>query len=168
MAKISTVHVPYRGGGQLITDLISGKVDFAVATAATVLPQIEAGKLRALAVPLPQRSRLLPNTPTIAEAGPLPGYEVANWYALMGPRNLARPIVTRVNEALVESLRDPEIVAHLARHGARQAVQVLRPVQRERRQAIRDAEKHRGGGVHCHLARAVGLGDCTGHHLKSA
>ena len=117
MAKISTVHVPYRGGGQLITDLISGKVDFSVATAATVLPQIEAGKLRALAVPLPQRSKLLPDTPTIAEAGPLPGYEVANWYALMGPRNLARPIVTRVNEALVESLRDPEIVAHLARHG---------------------------------------------------
>ena len=115
------VHVPYRGGGQLITDLISGKVDFSVATAATVLPQIEAGKLRALAVPLPQRSKLLPDTPTIAEAGPLPGYEVANWYALMGPRNLARPIVTRVNEALVETLRDPEIVAHLARHGLESA-----------------------------------------------
>ena len=117
MAGIRTVHVPYRGGGQLITDLISGKVDYAVATAATVLPQIEAGKLRALAVPLPKRSQLLPNTPTIAEAGPLPGYEVANWYALMGPRNLARPIVTRVNDALVEALRDPEIVAHLGRHG---------------------------------------------------
>jgi tripartite-type tricarboxylate transporter receptor subunit TctC len=117
MAKIGTVHVPYRGGGQLITDLISGKVDFSVATAATVLPQIEAGKLRALAVPLPQRSQLLPDTPTIAEAGPLPGYEVANWYALMGPRALSTAIVTRVNEAMLAALKDPEVVAHLARHG---------------------------------------------------
>ncbi len=117
MADIKTVHVPYRGGGQLITDIISGKVDFSIATAATVLPHIESGRLRALAVPTARRSPLLPNVPTVAEAANLPGYEVANWYGMMGPRALPRPIVDRIHGALVESLRDPEVVASLAGHG---------------------------------------------------
>ena len=117
MARIQTIHVPYRGGGQLITDILSGKVDFAIATAATVLPHIEAGRLRALAVPSPQRSPLLPEIPTVAEAANLPGYEVANWYGLMGPRGLPRPIVDRMNAVLNEALRDPEVVANLAKHG---------------------------------------------------
>jgi tripartite-type tricarboxylate transporter receptor subunit TctC len=117
MAGISTVHVPYRGGGQLITDLLSGKVDFSFSTAATVLPHVEANRLRPLAVPLPRRSALLPNVPTVAEAANLPGYEVANWYALLGPRGLPQPIVQRMNAAMVEALRDPRVVADLAKHG---------------------------------------------------
>lgn len=117
MAGIETIHVPYRGGGQLITDILSGKVDFSIATAATVLPHVEAGRLRALAVPFTRRTPLLPDVPTVAEAAGLPGYEVANWYGLMGPRALPRPIVERVNAVLNEALRDPEIVANLARHG---------------------------------------------------
>jgi tripartite-type tricarboxylate transporter receptor subunit TctC len=117
LAGIRTIHVPYRGGGQLITDILSGKVDFAIATAATTLPHIEAGKLRALAVPTARRSPLVPDLPTIAEAAGLPDYELANWYALLGPRGLPRPIVERVNAAMGEALRDPAIVANLARHG---------------------------------------------------
>jgi tripartite-type tricarboxylate transporter receptor subunit TctC len=117
MAGIETIHVPYRGGGQLITDILSGKVDFSVATAATVLPHIEAGRLRALAVPSPRRSALLPDVPTVAEAANLPGYEVANWYAMMGPRALPRPIVDRVNAALNEAMRDPDVASNLAKHG---------------------------------------------------
>jgi tripartite-type tricarboxylate transporter receptor subunit TctC len=117
MAGIETIHVPYRGGGQLITDILSGKVDFSIATAATVLPHVEAGRLRALAVPFTRRSPLLPDVPTVAEAANLPGYEVANWYGLMGPRALPRPIVDRVNAVLNDALRDPEVVANLARHG---------------------------------------------------
>lgn len=117
MAGIKTIHVPYRGGGQLISDILSGKVDFSIATAATVLPHIEAGRLRALAVPTARRSPLLPDVQTIAEAGNLPGYEVANWYGMMGPRALPRPIVDRVNAALVQSLRDPEVVSNLSKHG---------------------------------------------------
>lgn len=117
MAGISTVHVPYRGGGQLITDILSGKVDYSIATAATVLPHIEAGRLRALAVPFARRSALLPDVPTVAEAANLPGYEVANWYGMMGPRGMARPIVERMNAALNESLRDPGVVTALAGHG---------------------------------------------------
>jgi tripartite-type tricarboxylate transporter receptor subunit TctC len=117
MAGIETIHVPYRGGGQLITDILSGKVDFSIATAATVLPHVEAGRLRALAVPFTRRSPLLPEVPTVAEAANLPGYEVANWYGMMGPRGLPRPIVDRMNAVLNEALRDAEVVANLARHG---------------------------------------------------
>lgn len=117
MAGIQTIHVPYRGGGQLITDILSGKVDFSIATAATVLPHVEAGRLRALAVPMPRRSALLPNLPTVAEVANLPGYEVANWYAMMGPRALPRPIVDRVNAALNEAMRDPDVASNLAKHG---------------------------------------------------
>ena len=117
MAGIETIHVPYRGGGQLITDILSGKVDYSIATAATVLPHIEAGRLRALAVPFARRSALLPDVPTVAEAANLPGYEVANWYAMMGPRGLPRPVVDRVNAALNEAMRDPEVAANLAKHG---------------------------------------------------
>lgn len=117
MAGIETIHVPYRGGGQLITDILSGKVDYSIATAATVLPHIEAGRLRALAVPSPRRSALLPDVPTVAEAANLPGYEVANWYAMMGPRALPRPIVDRVNAMMNEAMRDPDVASNLAKHG---------------------------------------------------
>jgi len=117
MARIETIHVPYRGGGQLITDIISGKVDFAFATAATTLPHIEAGRLRALGVPMAQRSTIVPDIPTVAEAGNLPGFDVANWYALLGPRGLPPAIVERANAALVQALRDPAIAASLMHHG---------------------------------------------------
>ena len=115
MAGTSTVHVPYRGGGPLMTDLIGGKIDFAFSTAPTAVPQIEGGRLRALAVPTPARSELLPNVPTVADT--LPGYEVGNWYALVGPRGLPEPIVAKLNAAMRATLGDASVVAHLARHG---------------------------------------------------
>ncbi|MES2711003.1 MAG: tripartite tricarboxylate transporter substrate binding protein [Pseudomonadota bacterium] len=114
-AGIRTVHVPYRGGGPMMTDLISGKVDFAFSTAPTALPQIEGGRLRALAVPTAQRSAMTGALPTIAET--LPGFEVANWYALLGPKGLPQAIVARANAALQGTLRDPEMISHMARHG---------------------------------------------------
>jgi tripartite-type tricarboxylate transporter receptor subunit TctC len=116
MAGIQTVHVPYRGGGALITDLVSGKVDFAFATAATTLPHVESGRLRVLAVPTAARSPLLPEAPTVAEGG-LPGYEVANWYALLGPKGLPRPVTDRLNAAMRSTLGDAEVVQLLAKHG---------------------------------------------------
>jgi tripartite-type tricarboxylate transporter receptor subunit TctC len=115
LANIRTVHVPYRGGGPLMTDLIGGKVDFAFSTAPTAVPQIEGGRLRALAVPTLARTALLPGVPTVAET--LPGYEVANWYALLGPRGLPAPVIERLNAAMRATLADAEVVAHLARHG---------------------------------------------------
>lgn len=115
MAGTRTVHVPYRGGGPLMTDLVGGKVDFAFSTAPTAVPQIEAGKLRAIAVPTLRRTALLPEVPTVAET--LPGYEVANWYALLGPKGLPAPVVERLNAAMRATLQDADVLAHLARHG---------------------------------------------------
>jgi tripartite-type tricarboxylate transporter receptor subunit TctC len=115
MAGIKTVHVPYRGGGPLMTDLVGGKVDYAFSTAPTAVPHIESGRLRALAVPTPRRSPLLPNVPAMGES--LPGYDVANWYALLGPKGLPQPVVQRLNQAMRDTLADQEIVHHLARHG---------------------------------------------------
>jgi tripartite-type tricarboxylate transporter receptor subunit TctC len=115
MAGIRTIHVPYRGGGPLMTDLLSGKTDFAFSTAPTALPQVEGGRLRALAVVTAERSAMLPDLPTVAET--LPGYEVANWYALVGPRGLPAAIVARLNAAMRETMEDAEVRGHLARHG---------------------------------------------------
>ncbi len=115
LANIKTVHVPYRGGGPLMTDLTSGKVDFSFATGPTALPQVEGGRLRVLAVPSANRSPLLPQVPTVAET--LPGFDVQNWNALVGPKNLPRPIVDRLNAAMRATLQDPEVISHLGRHG---------------------------------------------------
>ena len=109
-AGIETVHVPYRGGGQLITDLISGKLDFAFATAATTWPHVQTGRLRALAVPTAQRSALFPAVPTIAESG-VPGFDVVNWYGLLAPKGDAAPLIATLNAALQAALRDPEVLA---------------------------------------------------------
>ena len=116
LAGIRTVHVAYRGGGPAMTDLISGKIDYSFATAPNALPMIEAGRLRALAVPTEQRLPELPDVPTVAET--LPGFAVANWYALVGPKGLPAPIVQKLNAALRETLWDPEVKALLVAHGA--------------------------------------------------
>jgi tripartite-type tricarboxylate transporter receptor subunit TctC len=95
--------------------MVGGKIDYAFSTAPTAIPQIEGGKLRALAVPTLERSSLLPDVPTVAET--LPGYEVGNWYALVGPKSLPQPVVDKLNAAMRATLADPEVRAHLARHG---------------------------------------------------
>ena len=115
-AGIETVHVPYRGGGQLITDLISGKLDFAFATAATTVPHVEGGRLRALAVPTARRAALLPDVPTVAESG-VPGFNVVNWYGLLAPKETPPAVIAAVNTALHAALQDPEVLAKLAAQG---------------------------------------------------
>ncbi|WP_421992588.1 Bug family tripartite tricarboxylate transporter substrate binding protein [Roseococcus sp.] len=113
LAGIRTIHVPYRGGGALQADLVSGKVDYAFTTAVNAAPQAEAGRLRLLAVPTAARSALLPGVPTVAENG-LPGFEMVDWNALLGPRNLPAPIVAKLAEAVRATLTTPELVAMLA------------------------------------------------------
>ncbi|RYJ03108.1 MAG: tripartite tricarboxylate transporter substrate binding protein [Acetobacteraceae bacterium] len=115
-AGIETIHVPYRGGGQLITDLISGKIDFGFATAATTVPHVQTGRLRALAVPTAHRSGLVPDVPTIAETG-VPGFNVVNWYGLLAPKDTPTATVGALNAALASALRDPEVLAKLATQG---------------------------------------------------
>jgi tripartite-type tricarboxylate transporter receptor subunit TctC len=116
LAGTEAVHIPYRGGGQLITDLISGKVDYAFATAGTVLPHVESGRLRALAVPTAERSRLMPDVPTMVEGG-VPGYAVNNWYGVLAPKGTPAPVIAALNAAIRTALADPENMAKLATHG---------------------------------------------------
>lgn len=116
MTGSETVHVPYRGGGQLITDLISGKLDFAFATAATTVPHVEAGRLRALAVPTAHRSALVPAVPTLAEGG-VPGFNVVNWYGLLAPKETPPAIIAPLNAALHAALRDLEVLEKLSAQG---------------------------------------------------
>lgn len=113
MANIQTTHVPFRGGGALMPELMAGRVDFAFTTALNAMPQAEAGRLRVLAVPNATRVSLIPQVPTVAESG-LPGFDGMDWAALMGPRNLPAPILAQLNQAATTVLRDPELVQNMA------------------------------------------------------
>lgn len=102
------VHVPYKGSGQAINDLVSGVVDVNFDTVPTVLPHIKAGTLRPLAVTTPQRIAALPDVPTVAETG-VTGYDVSTWYMVMGPAGLPQPIVKAWGDAVRAALQDPAI-----------------------------------------------------------
>jgi len=116
MAGIETIEVSYRGGGLVATDLISGRLDYGFPTSPSVMAHIESGKLRGLAVPTLQRSRLLPNIPTVAETG-LPGFNVPSWYAVVAPRGTPEPAVQRLAQAMRIALEDPEVIGILNRNG---------------------------------------------------
>ena len=116
MAGINMVHIPYRGGGPAMTDLLSGQVELFVAIISTAVPYVKQGKVRALAVTGAKRASALPEVPTVAESG-LRGYESTNWYCLLGPANLPKPVVDRWNAALVSALGQPEIRQALQERG---------------------------------------------------
>ncbi len=116
VAGIETQGVSYRGGAPLMTDLIASRLDYAFSTAPTALPNVQNGRLRALAVPTPRRVRALPEVPTIAETG-VPGYEVFSSYGLLAPRGTPPAAITRLNGAVRGALETPEVVAALARQG---------------------------------------------------
>ena len=115
-AGIETVSVGYRGGAPLATDLIAGRVDYAFSTVASVLPQIQEGKLRALAVPTARRQPWLPEVPTLDESG-LPGFVTTNWGGLLAPRGTPGAAVARIGVAMRETLRDPATAEAFARNG---------------------------------------------------
>jgi tripartite-type tricarboxylate transporter receptor subunit TctC len=107
-AGVNVIHVPYKGGGPALAEVLAGQVQalFSIALAAT--PQIKAGKLRALAITSAKRSRVAPELPTVAEAG-FPGFEVIGWFGWLAPAATPRAIVTRLNSELVHALRLPEV-----------------------------------------------------------
>ena len=109
-------HVPYKGSGAALTDLISGQVDVNFDTVPTVLQHIRAGKLRALAVTTRSRVATLPDVPTVAEAG-VPGYEIGAWYMLMGPAALPRPVRDALAAAMAKVLATPDVREKLAALG---------------------------------------------------
>jgi tripartite-type tricarboxylate transporter receptor subunit TctC len=106
--KLDVVHVPYKGDGPLMVDLLGGRVHFAIATPGTAAPQVREGKLRALATLLPSRSPLLPDAPTLAEAG-LKELSVTPWGGVFGPKGLPRDIADRVSRELQAVLKRPEV-----------------------------------------------------------
>ena len=116
VAKIDIVHVPYKGGGPAITDLLGGQIAAVFATPASAGAHVKAGKLRALVTTGSQRSPSMPEVPTIAESG-YPGYEAINWYAYVAPAKTPREILARLNQELVKALNVPEVREQLLGHG---------------------------------------------------
>ena len=110
VAGVDLLHVAYKGGGPALVDLIAGRVHVMLDTAASAMPHVRSGKLRALALSAPKRSAEYPDLPTFAEAG-LPQYETNAWYSMHAPAGTPGPIVGRLNRELVAILKDPDIVA---------------------------------------------------------
>jgi len=110
------VHIPYRGTGLSIADLISGKVDVLFDSVVSGMPHVRDGKLRALAVTSPKRSTLAPELPAVSEL--LPGFESVTWFGVYGPRGLPPEIVARVNQAVNAALAEPDLKERFARLGA--------------------------------------------------
>ncbi len=116
MAGIRMVHVPYRGSGQSVLDVIEGRVDMQFGTLPPTLSLVRSGKVRALAVTSATRNPTLPDVPTIAEAA-VPGYEASLWQAIVAPAGTPAAIVTKLNHELVAVLATPQIQATLAKQG---------------------------------------------------
>ncbi len=117
MAGVELLHVPYKGSGPAVTDLLGGQVDYMFDSITSAKPHIDAGKLTAIAVTTSKRSATLPNVPTVAEAG-LPGYELSPWFAAFVPAGTPPAVVESLNRAMVEALRKPAVQKRLAAIGA--------------------------------------------------
>ena len=109
-------HVPYRGGGQLIGDLIGGQVPLGLIGLPPTLPHIKAGKLKVFAVTARKRSPSLPDVPTVEEAG-LPGYETVQWLGPAAPAGTPRPIIERLHAEFTKALRNPKVAERLSAAG---------------------------------------------------
>jgi tripartite-type tricarboxylate transporter receptor subunit TctC len=107
-AGVKALHVPYKGVGPMVTDLVGGQVDFGVTAVPSVVPHIKSGKLRALGITGKERIAALPDVPTVAEQG-LPNVDVAGWFALVGPAKLPADQVKRIYNAFVTAANTPEV-----------------------------------------------------------
>jgi len=117
MAGIDLQHVPYKGTAAAVTDVIGGQIAATFANALTAKPQVDAGRVRALAITGPRRIEALPGVPPIAEAG-VPGYEAMQWYGLLAPAGTPAAIVARLNGEALKALRSAEMKERLAADGA--------------------------------------------------
>jgi len=117
LAHIEIVHVPYKGTGPAITDLLGGQVQLMFNSMPSVLPLIKSGKLKGLAVGSAQRSPAIPDIPTVAEAG-VPGFENVTWYGMFAPTRTPHDIIVKLNQQVVKILAEPEMAQRLASQGA--------------------------------------------------
>ena len=114
--NLEITHIPYKGGGQAIGDVVGGQVKLGVLGLAPVLPHVKAGKLKALGVTGKKRVGVLPDVPTIAESG-LPEFETLQWYGIVAPAGTPAPIVTKLHAELVKAARNPVFVERLTAAG---------------------------------------------------
>ncbi|HUP97760.1 MAG TPA: tripartite tricarboxylate transporter substrate binding protein [Usitatibacter sp.] len=117
LAGVDMLHVPYKGTGQAVTDLLAGQIDLLFAPAQAVMPHVQAGKLKALAVTSAQRSRTLPELPTVAEAG-VAGYDAVGWFGLLVPVATPKPVVAKLSADANAVLRDAEVAQRMLGLGA--------------------------------------------------
>jgi tripartite-type tricarboxylate transporter receptor subunit TctC len=113
-AQITMVHVPYKGEPQAIADLVAGRVQLMFASSTTAVPQVREGKLRALVTTLAKRSQLLPEVPTISEAG-MPQFSITSWAGLFGPAKMPREVVDRLNREFAAAMARAEVQAAMER-----------------------------------------------------
>jgi tripartite-type tricarboxylate transporter receptor subunit TctC len=116
MAKVSTTHVPYKGQGPAVTDLLAGQVQMLYSSIPSVIGHVQQGKLNAIAVGSSQRLSSLPNVPTIGET--VPGYEAYSWVGMVAPAKTPKEIITRLNREIVEILKQKDVEDKLVSEGA--------------------------------------------------
>ena len=116
MANVNIVHVAYKGVGFAIIDIIGGQIEIAFSSLPAAMSQIRTNRVRALAVTSARRSRLMPELPTIAEAG-VPGYEATQWFGMLAPAGTPRPIIDRLNHEMDKLLKSPEVRDRLIADG---------------------------------------------------
>lgn len=116
MADVDLVHIPYKGGGPAITALLSGETQVMVATLASAVAQIQAGRLRAIAATSGKRLKALPDVPTLAESG-LPGYDMNAWMGILAPAATPKEIVNKLNREIARVLQMPDVVQQLTAQG---------------------------------------------------
>ncbi len=117
MAGINMMHIPYKGTGQALTDLLAGHIDIIFSPAQTVMPQVEAGKLLAIAETGSKRSESLPNIPTVAESG-LPGYSAVGWFGLFAPAGTPKPVVQKLNQSVMAVMSQSKIRKSMMERGS--------------------------------------------------
>lgn len=117
MADVDMLHVPYKGSGPAVTDLLGGQVDYMFDSITSAKPHIEGGKLTAIAVTTAKRSSALPDLPTVAEAG-LPGYDLSPWFAAFAPAGTPPEVIEKLRSAMMTALEDPRVKATLDSIGA--------------------------------------------------
>ena len=117
MAGVQMVHVPYKGLAPALVDLLAGEVQAMFSSVVAIVPNIKAGRLRALAVTGKRRAALLPEVPTLDESG-VPGYEAGSWYGILAPAGTPQAVVAKLHEAIVRALAKPEVRERLVSEGA--------------------------------------------------
>jgi len=116
-AGVKTVHIPYKGSGPALTDLLGGQIDMMFASPVPTLPHVKNGRLRAIAMASPQRSRAMPELATVAESG-LPGFEAASYYIILGPANMPAPVVSKLSGEMIKASQLPDVRERLSAEGA--------------------------------------------------